>query len=193
MPFTIATPNLLTDPGAMFSAPVGSALPANTVSGSVFTDSWVSPWVPMGATEDGYDFTYDIKTEMITVAEFFDPIKWATTERSGNFAFTVVDWTLTRVSQVMNGGTLAIVSGTGATQLNQFTPPAAGAETRRMLGWESLDHTVRIIAYQCINSGSIKSSFKKAPAKAGLACQFNFEIPSSGKPFDIFSAGTTRQ
>ncbi len=192
MPFTMATPNLLTDPGALFSAPAGSALPANTVVGSKFTDSWVSPWVPFGATEDGSDFTYDIKTEMVTVAEFFDPIKWATTERSGNFAFTVTDWTLTKVQIVMNGGTLVIVSGTGTTQLNQYSPPAAGAEVRRMIGWESLDNTVRIICYQTINSGSIKSSFKKAPAKAGLACQFQFEVPPSGNPFSFFTAGTGR-
>lgn len=189
---TTATPNVLTDPGYLFWAPLASAEPTNTVAGSKFTDAWPVAWISLGATEDGSEFNYETSVEAIRVAEFLDPIKWATTERNGNIGFTLTDWTLANLKRAMNGGTLTLVSGTGATQLNSYIPPAPGSEVRCMIGWESYDSTVRLIAYQTINSGSVASSFKKAPDKAGFACQFNFEVPSSGNPWKAYTAGLAR-
>ena len=189
---TTATPNVLTDPGYLFWAPLGSSEPTNTVAGSKFTDAWPVAWLSLGATEDGSEFNYEINVEAVRAAEFLDPIKWATTERNGNISFTMVNWTLTNLKYAMNGGTLTLVSGTGATALNSYTPPTPGSEVRAMIGWESLDSTVRLVMYQAINSGTVTSSFKKAPDKAGIAAQFNFEVPSSGTPWKAYTAGTAR-
>lgn len=189
---TTATPNLLTDPGYLFWAPIGTALPTNTVAGSKFTDAWASPWVSLGATEEGSTFSYSINVEPISVAEFFDPIKYATTERSGNMAFNLADWTLANYKRAMNGGTLSVVSGTGATQLNSYEPPDPGAEVRSMIGWESLDSTVRIVIRQALNGAEIASAFQKAPAFAVIPCQFQFEKPTSAQPFTIYTAGAAR-
>lgn len=189
---TTATPNILQDPGYLFWAPLGTAEPTNTVVGSKFTDAWAGGWVSLGATEDGSEFTYESKLEAIYVAEFFDPVKWSTTERSGSFAFALADYTLENLKKALNGGSLTIVSGTGATKLSKYTPPAPGAEVRCMLGWESLDSTTRIVVNQAIQGGSIKMAFKKAPAIATIPCEFNFEIPASGIPFQVYAAGDVR-
>ena len=61
-----------------------------------------------------------------------------------------------------------------------------------MLGWESLDSTLRVICYQTLQGGEVASAFKKAPALALIPCTFNFEIPTSGIPFKMFAAGTAR-
>lgn len=196
MPYTMPAPTTIVDAGALFWAPLGTTIPGSgaggVVAGSVFTDSWASPWVLLGPTEDGTDFTYDLKVEPITVAEFYDPVKYVTTSRSGSLAFNLASYTLSNLNKALNGGALTIVSGTGATQLNKLSPPVVGQEVRCMLGWESLDHTARIIAYQTINGGSLKTSFKKGPKIGVISTQFSFEIPTSGNPFDIFTAGTTR-
>jgi hypothetical protein len=189
---TTATPTVLTDPGYLFWAPLASAEPTNTVVGSKFTDAWPVAWLSLGATEDGSEFNYEINVEAVRAAEFLDPIKWATTERNGNISFTMVNWTLTNLKYAMNGGTQTIVSGTTSTQLNSYTPPTPGSEVRAMIGWESLDSTVRLICYQTINSGTVTSAFKKAPDKAGIAAQFNFEVPSSGVPWKAYTAGVAR-
>ncbi len=189
---TIATPNVLTDPGYLFWAPLASTLPTNTVAGSVFTDAWPVAWISLGATEDGSEFSYESTVEPVRVAEFFDPIKYATTERSGSFAFNLADWTLANVKRAFNGGTLTLVSGTGPTQVNSYEPPNPGSEVRAMIGWESLDNTVRIIVRQAINSGTIASAFRKAPATALLPCTFNFEKPTGAQPFIVYTAGTAR-
>ena len=189
---TTATPHILTDPGYLFWAPLATALPVNTVAGSKFTDAWPGAWISLGATEDGSEFSYETKVEAITVAEFFDPIRYSTTERAGSFAFNLADYTLANFKRAMNGGTLTVVSGTGATQLNKYTPPAPGSEVRAMLGWESLDSTTRIVVYQALQGGAVKASFKKAPALAVIPCEFQFEVPTSGTPYEIYTAGTDR-
>lgn len=189
---TTSVPNLLTDPGYLFIAPLLSSVPTNTVVGSKFTDAWPGAWLSLGATEDGSELDYETKLEAVNVAEFFDPIKWMTTERNGSISFDLADYTLTSWKRALNGGTLTVVSGTGSTQLNSYTPPVPGTEVRTMLGWESLDGTMRVVINQGIQGGSIKSSFKKAPKFATIPCQFNFETPSGGVPFTFYTAGTTR-
>jgi len=189
---SVARPTILQDPGYLFFAQPGSSLPVNTVAGGVFTDAWPVAWGSAGATEDGSEFSYSTKVEPTMVAEFFDPIKYSTTERSGTFAFNLADWTLARVEAAFNGGTRTVVSGTGLTQLNKYTLPSPGQEERLMVGWESLDNTVRIVVYQALQGGEVKMAFKKAPALAVIPCTFNFEIPAAGQPFEIWTAGDGR-
>lgn len=189
---TTAVPTILQDAGYLFWAPAGTAVPSFTVAGSKFTDAWPVAWISFGATEDGSEFSYKTTVEAVKVAEFFDPIKWATTERSGSFAFNLADYTLNNYKRALNGGTIATVSGTGATTLSKYTLPTPGQEVRSMIGWESLDNTVRIVCYQTIQGGEIKSAFKRAPALALIPCTWNFEVPSAGQPFEIWTAGTAR-
>lgn len=193
MPST-AKPTILQDPGYLFWAPLGTSFPTNTVAGSKFTDAWAGPWVSLGATEDGSEFSYETKLEPVMAAEFLDPITWSTTERNGTMAFNLLHYTLGNLRVAFNGSssTQTIVSGTGATQLNRLVPPTPGQEIRSMLGWESLDSTMRIIIPQCIQGGAMKSNFKKAPSAASIPCTFNFEVPASGDPFEVFTAGLAR-
>lgn len=191
---TTGIPSILTDAGYLFWAPLATAEPAHTVTASKFTDSWPVAWISLGATEDGSEFSYETKVSPISVAEYFDPIKFATTERLGMISFNLADFSLTNYSKALNGAasTLVLVSGTGATALTSLVAPVPGAEIRSMIGWESLDSTMRLILYQTIQGGAVKSAFKKAPAIASIPCVFNLEVPASGVPFKFYGAGTTR-
>lgn len=191
MPST-ATPALLTDPGFLFWAPFGSSLPTNTVAGSGFSVDPASPYVPLGATEEGSTFAHEINVEPITVAELFYPVAQRTTEINDSIAFAVADWTLDQVKRIFNGGTKTIVSGTGATQLTKYTPPTPDQIVRCMILWQSLDASVRLVCYQCINSGTIEMAFKRAPDKTLMPAEFKLEKPAATEPFDIFTAGATR-
>jgi hypothetical protein len=189
---TTAVPTILTDPGYLFWAPLATATPTNTVVASKFTDNWAAAWIPLGATENGTQLAYSSTIEAVTVAEFFDPIRYATTARSGNVAFNLADYTLANWKRALNGGAMTLVSGTGATALTSLTPPAPGAEVRCMIGWESLDATTRLVCHQTIQGGEVTSAFRKAPGLALIPVQFNFEVPASGFPFTLYSAGTAR-
>jgi hypothetical protein len=171
---------------------LGTAEPTHAVTASKFSDTWPGAWIALGATEDGSEFSYETKLESITVAEFFDPIRWVTTERSGSFAFNLADFTLNTYRRMLNQGPAITITGATTTTMGSWNPPTPGTEVRSMLGWESLDNTVRLIMFQVINGGAIKTAFKKAPSFSVIPCQFNFEVPASGNPFRILTAGVAR-
>lgn len=193
-PPAVAVPNVLTDPGHLWVAPLASTVPTNTVAGSVFTDSWPAAWLAVGATEEGSTFAYNTTVEPIKVAELFDPISYRTTDRAGTIAFSLADFTLTNYRRALNGGVaaLAATSGTGATTLGTLEPPTPGAEVRCMVGWESLDSTLRLVCHQTLQGGEVSSAFAKAPAKALIPCTFQMEVPTAGKPWTMWSAGVDR-
>lgn len=195
MAHSVAAPNLMTDPGMLWIAAVGTADPTNTVAGSVFTDDPAVAYIPLGATEDGTNFSYQTTVEPVRVAEFFDPIKYVTTDRSGSIAFNLADYTLSNYRRALNGGVAALTptSGTGATALYKVEPPAPGTEVRAMILWESTDKTLRILCRQTIQGGTVSSAFRKAPDKAVIPCTFNLEIPVGATvPFSKWSAGASR-
>lgn len=195
MPPAVAAPVLLTDPGFLWIAPLGTADPTNTVAGSVFTDAIPVAWIPFGATTEGSTFSYNTTVEPIRVAELFDPVKYSTTERGGSIAFNLASWTLSNYRRALNGGVAALTatSGTGATALYTVSPPAPGTETRAMVLWESTDSTVRILVRQALQGGEISSAFQKAPSIAAIPCTYNMEIPTGGtSPWTMWSAGASR-
>jgi hypothetical protein len=178
----------------LWIAPLGTTDPTNTVAGSVFTDDPAVAWIPLGATEDGSSFSYETTVEAIRVAEFFDPIRYATTERNGSISFNLASYTLSNYQRALNGGIAALTatSGTGATSLFKFEPPDPGTEVRSMILWESTDKTLRILLSQTLQGGTVESAFRKAPTLAVIPCTFNMEVPSAAKPFTFWSAGVPR-
>jgi hypothetical protein len=189
-----ATPNIISDPGFLFVAPIGTALPTNTVVGSVFTDAWAAAWVNVGATDDGSTFQWQTTVEPVSVAELFDPIKQAVTGASGSMAFALADYTLKNLSRALNAGpgAVATVSGATTTLLSSLEPADPTAIVRQMIGWESLDATLRFVGRQVINASTIETSFKRAPDKSLIPVEFAFERPAAAKSWIFYSAGTAR-
>lgn len=187
----IATPTLLTDPGFLYWAPLGSTLPTGTVVGSVFTDTWPVAWIPLGMTESGSTWSHTLTVAEIDAAETFDPISYRTTARASTISTMLKSFTATNLSRAMNGAT-TVVTGTTTTTMTKIDPPSPGAEIRCMIGLESLDSTVRAIGYQCINSGDIALVMAKAPANANIPFTFNLEKPAATQPFSYWTAGVAR-
>lgn len=194
MAHSVPAPVILTDPGMLWIAALATAAPTNTVAGSVFTDDPAVAYIPLGPTEEGSTFSYESSVEAIRVAEFFDPVRWSTTERTGNIAFNLASYTLSNYNRALNGGIAALTatSGTGATSLFTMEPPEPGAEVRSMILWESTDRTLRLLLRQCLQGGAIETAFQKAPTIATIPCTFNMEVPASAKPFTFWAAGTSR-
>jgi hypothetical protein len=187
----ITVPNISSDPGYLFWAPLASTEPTNTVVGSVFTDAWPGAWLLLGATKEGSEFDWQIDTDKVEAAEFLDPLKYVSTGREGSIKFELMSMNATNVKRMLNGGTIT-VTGTTSTTLSVYTPPAAGAEVRAMIGWESQDATERLICYQTINTGQVAISRKKGADVASLPVEFSLEIPAAGIPFKYSTAGVAR-
>lgn len=191
MAITEPVPTVAVQPGYLFWAPLGTAVPTNTVAGGVFTDVWPVAWLMLGATDTGSTFSYQINTDPVEVAEFLDPIKYVTTGRTGGISFALASISATNLKYALNGGNVT-TTGAAATTMTTLTPPAAGSEVRAMIGWEAQDNTERLFCYQCLSSGQIQVQRQKGAAKATIACDFQFEIPTTGIPFTYATAGMAR-
>src|SRR6266436_5563661 len=101
---TQPTPQILTDPGYLFWAPLATTVPAMTVVASKFTDAWPAGWIVIGPTLEGSTFNYQLNLQDVYVAEFFDPVLWAPTTRKGSIAMALASITLTNLSRAFNTG-----------------------------------------------------------------------------------------
>lgn len=189
---TVPNDSIVLGAGYLYKAPLASTLPTNTVAGSKFTDTWPVAWIPVGVTKDGHSWSYKLSTDQLVVAEYLAPLKYVETGVEIGVDFEIVQVTIGNYKLAMNGGTVTTVSGTGATTLTKYGPPAVGSSVRSMLGWESEDGTERVVFYQCLQGGEVKITHKKGADSASLPVSFNVEQPSSGDPFNIWTAGTTR-
>lgn len=179
-------------PGYLYWAPLASAEPTNTVVGSVFTDAWPGAWIPLGATLEGNELETAIETDRAYVAEYLDSVKTVTTTRTTTISFSLYDTTAQNYKRVMNGGTIATVSGSGTTLLSSFVPVQAGLEVRSMIGFESTDNTERAILYQCLNIGAVTERRRKGADYNVFPAQFTTEVPASGISIKRYYAGTVR-
>jgi hypothetical protein len=184
---------IATGPGYVYLAPLGTSLPANTVVGSVFTDTWASAgaWFVVGVTKSGSEFDYKIGTSPIVAAEYFDPLQIVTTDRAASYIFELMQISATGLKNALNGGSLS-TSGAGTTLLSSYTPPVPGSEVRTMLGWESQSNDERLVFEQCFQVGELKIVRDKGASNATMPLEFDAELPASGFPFRYWTAGTVR-
>ena len=103
--------------GYLLYGTLGSALPTNTVAASVFTDDWsaVSGWFLLGVTKTGHEFTYELGTDVVEAAEYFDPLATVTTGPQVGMKFELQLICATNVKRMLNGGT-STPTGSGATR-----------------------------------------------------------------------------
>ncbi|MGZ4617178.1 MAG: phage tail tube protein [Frankiaceae bacterium] len=188
---TLPGAQLLTDAGFILWAPAGTALPANTVVGGVFTDPWPAAWIALGRTSGGLKIDDNATTADIESAEDYYPLASRTTKRVGQVSFSLLSNTATNLARALNGATTT-VTGTTTTTLTQVDSPNPVNEVPCMIGWESLDSTVRYIARQVRNAGNLSMQMAKAPNAAQIPWTGNLEKPASAQPYSFFYAGTAR-
>jgi hypothetical protein len=192
----VPLPQLLNDPGVLYWAELGTAIPAETVAlnGQTYTNSWDSPWTPLGPTVEGMNFSYSTSFEEIRVAEFLDPVKQFASERSGSIGFALTSITLANLNIALNGGVVTTTAATTTTGQSQRLEAATpGNERRRMIGWESTDNSVRIVLRQVLNVAELTFNPRRGTDIATIPCEFRMEVPQSGvSPFAIMTAGTNR-
>ncbi|MGP3914301.1 phage tail tube protein [Nonomuraea sp. 10N515B] len=162
-------------PGYLYLAPLGTTEPTN------LTTPWASvsaAWTELGYTNEGSEFTYELESEPVVVAEELDPVAIALTGRNMGVNFALAQITASNLKVAMNGGT--ITAGTGIVT---FEPPELGQETNVMIGFESEDHSERWVYRQCLSQGQIGIPRRKGADKALINCEFLMTKPEALTPF----------
>lgn len=160
-------------PGKLYIAPIGTTEPT-TVSAA-----WPAGWVPLGYTDEGSAFNYEISTDNVEVAEELDVLARVTTGRDASVEFALAEITNRNLNIAFNGG---IVAGDGLAW--SFEPPDLGSETRVMIGWDALptvgSNDLRVIFRQCLQGGSLGLENRKGATKSTISANFQLEKPASG-------------
>lgn len=169
-------------PGLLYDAPLGTALPADHVA------PLAAAYKPIGYTSEGSEFSYEISTDPVEVAESLDPVLYASTGRNGTVAFAMAQNTVLNLTRSFNGGTVT-ATGTGATAGFKYVPPEPGQEVRRVLVWDAEDKQERWVFPQVFQGGSVQIARRKGSDKATLPVEFRLERPAAGgPPFQAFYA-----
>jgi hypothetical protein len=194
MPGVVPQPQVLTDPGILWIAPIGTAEPTPVAAGSRFTDVMPAAFLLFGPTDEGSTFSDAVDTDTITVAEFLNAIRNVVTGRTSSLSFALASWTLSNYRRALNGGVAAIApQGTAGSEVTSLEPPVEGSETRAMIMWESTDASLRLLGRQAFQTGEVSTDMKPAPDKALIPCEYAFEQPSTGlRPWKMWAAGSAR-
>lgn len=160
-------------PGKLYIAPIGTTEPTTAVA------AWPAGWVPLGYTDEGSAFNYEISTDNVEVAEELDVLARVTTGRDASVEFALAEITYRNLTIAFNGG---IISGDGTAW--SFEPPDLGNETRVMIGWDALptvaSNDLRVIFRQCLQGGSLGLENRKGATKSTISANFQLEKPASG-------------
>jgi len=160
-------------PGKLYIAPLGTTEPSTAVA------VWPAGWVPLGYTDEGSSFNYEISTDNVEVAEELDVLARVTTGRDASVEFALAEITYRNLTIAFNGG---IISGDGTAW--SFEPPDLGNETRVMIGWDAMPTVVsndlRVIFRQCLQGGSLGLENRKGATKSTISANFQLEKPASG-------------
>jgi len=171
-------------PGLLMIAPIddGGAIPVPTPEPDTETEPWGPEWVPLGYTDEGSVFNYEISIDNVEVAEELDPIARVTTGRDASIEFALAEITKRNLNIAFNGG--IITGGGGASWV--FEPPELGDEQRVMIGWDAFTdparNDLRMIFRRCLQGGSIGMENRKGTQKQLIASSFQLEKPLDGKP-----------
>jgi hypothetical protein len=174
MPARGTPANIALGVGYIYIADLGTTEPTDLAT------AWSavsSNWSLIGYTDAGSEFHYTINTDVVDVAEELDPLQIVSTGRSANVQFAMSEITATNLKRALNAPSSTITAGTGVVF---FEPPDLGTEVRRMIGYESEDHTERWIFRQCFQGGDIAMQRRKGAANVTITTQYNLEKPTSG-------------
>ena len=168
-------------PGKLYIAPLESAPGVATTEPTAVDDAWPTGWVPLGYTDEGSVFNYELSVDNVEVAEELDPIARVTTGRDASVEFALAELTYRNLTIAFNGG---IVAGDGLEW--EFEPPDLGNEQRVMVGWDAsfdpLTNDLRMIFRRCLQGGSLGIENRKGTTKSVIASTFQLEKPLDGQP-----------
>lgn len=179
---TINSETLSLGPGRLLWAPLGTALPVD------HSTALAAAYKEIGSTEEGSEFSYEISSDPVTVAESYDPLFYKTTGRSGTVSFAMAENTVRNLTLAFNGGTITGY-GTGPTAGFKYEPPEPGNEKSIVLVFESEDNEERWVWKQTTQGGSVAFSRRQGADKTTVPVEFRVERPAAGgAPWTAFYA-----
>lgn len=189
--------NLLTGPGSLFAAPLGTAEPTSC------TGDWPTGWVALGYTDQGSEFDWKPTVNPITPEEEYWPVLNVFTTYEAHLKFSLLEMVVQSWQLAMNQGIGSTAETGTVTTLGDGSKKIAfgdiGTEERVMVGWDSYNKGTsansgtpngptqgRLVVPQTIQVGQVQISHRKGAHPQMLNLDFMFEKKDANtEPFSI--------
>jgi hypothetical protein len=165
--------NVDTGPGLLYAAPFGTTEPTNA------TTPLGAAYVPLGYTEDGVMFDYEITRDTFTPAEEVHPVKSWTTKIVTKVSFGLVEATSINLALLLNKGVI--------TAPTSVAPPNPNAEVYISIVHVA-DNGARWLFRKAIQTGKVGIPHKKAPKVTVFPAEFTLFLPTVGQPFEVWAS-----
>jgi hypothetical protein len=169
--------------GHIYVGAVGATAPTD------LTTAWdTDDWTELGFTnEDGVTVSDSRELQDITVWQLMYPARKIITGRNFTVAFNLRQWNRATLVLAFGGGTIT-TTGTGASAVHTYTPPAAEFIDRRSLGVEWSDGSViyRLIVPRGMVTEDVETALQRGDA-AELPITFAVEGEDGVQPYTLLS------
>lgn len=159
---SVTATNLTMGPGTLYTAPFGTAEPADT---AVATAPDVA-WVDVGGTKDGVELTVAQEYTELEVDQIVDMVGRRLTKREFMLKTNLAEPTLANLAVAMNGGTTA-AGGTGATAFSSIEPAYATSATQPTYkalifdGYAPNSKQRRVVVRRALSTDDVEFAYSK--------------------------------
>jgi hypothetical protein len=184
----VTTTNLIAGPATLYTAPFGTAEPADSAVNSAPS---ASTWTDAGGTQDGVQITVKREFMEMDVDQVVDMPGRRLTSRDTQVKTNLAEPTLANLKAVLNGGTITASAAyqtydpddtVAATQppytavlLDGYAPQTAAAATMRR----------RLIVRKCLSIEDVETSYKKDEMNLFPVTFAAHYVSASIKPFRV--------
>ena len=162
----------------LYTAPVGTAMPADTVAEGV---AWASTWVHHGATEEGISFINGTDTNDIFVEEQSPPARILVSRRNVRVTFALAEDVVASMKLSYGGGvSTPVVAGTGQpgkttlTLSDTLDEVAVGFEAINAFGFWRRVHIPRAVSV-----ADVTTTYRRATNNRSYAVELRAICASS--------------
>lgn len=159
----------------LYTAPVGTAAPADTVAPG---ELWPSPWVYIGATEEGVTVAKGADIGTINIEESPLPVKRVTNETTFEMRFALSEDTVESMKLAYGGGVITTISAaTGVAGKKRLI--LSSTLTELAAGFEGVNSNAfprRVVVPRVNSAADVETAYRRAannrsyPTTLGAVC-----------------------
>jgi hypothetical protein len=155
------TTNVLVGYARLYTAPAGTAMPAETVA---FDGAWGSSWTYIGATEEGITQTIGTDTGTITIEESSIAVLTTVTAKTFTLGFALSEDTLESIKLAAGGGTITTTAAASA-QIGKKVLTLSDTLDQLAVGFEAVNKFGffrRVYVPTVLSTGTVATPYRRA-------------------------------
>lgn len=152
---------------------VPAALPSDMIA---LNGVWASPWIPIGATDQGLSFEFQRKTTNIMVEEQQTPVQVTSDATDIMAVVDLAEDSLQTMLWAFGGGTITAIAA-APTQPAMSVLQVHSNLDQFAFGFEGTDPAGfyrRVLAQPCVSAGKVDAKFRRAAGKRMYQTSFTY-------------------